>query len=175
MTCLTGCASLWKMEDEPANSEALEERLEREEHSVRRSLLEMMLRVLDMNPRGLNGFDEDQMNELKEFVIKFSKYVAICAALTMEPFLGVPIWLVSQTFQMVVLAWEQRVMSPVHVVNSDTSCTICFEGFEVEEEEKRGQAQALGCGHIYHKKCILDWLERNLSCPLCRFQVSDAF
>lgn len=42
-------------------------------------------------------------------------------------------------------------------------CTICFEAFTGSEVLAR-----LGCGHKFHEDCIVDWLERQLSCPVCR-------
>ena len=26
----------------------------------------------------------------------------------------------------------------------------------------------LSCNHYFHKKCILEWFEKNSSCPICR-------
>lgn len=148
--------------------------LEREENSIRSSLLVMILRLLHMTPRGdLNGFDEYQMNEIKEFESLYLKYNAICAALpNKEPFVGVPRALVNKILKIVDLAWEQRVMRVVSAAKPDASCAVCLEGFEAEEEE-RGHAQALGCGHIYHKRCIVEWITENDSCPLCRFKVPE--
>ena len=40
-------------------------------------------------------------------------------------------------------------------------CVIC-------QEEKRGQWRALPCAHVFHDKCVKDWLEQNPSCPVCR-------
>lgn len=42
-------------------------------------------------------------------------------------------------------------------------CLICREVF-VEGDE----ALRLPCRHLYHKPCLLQWLERKASCPLCR-------
>lgn len=58
-------------------------------------------------------------------------------------------------------------------------CSICLD--EIEELEpgentylvenitkKYKNAKALVCGHIYHKKCINEWMKTNPSCPYCR-------
>lgn len=58
-------------------------------------------------------------------------------------------------------------------------CSICLD--EIEEIEpgentylvenitkKYKNAKSLVCGHIYHKKCINDWMKTNPSCPYCR-------
>ena len=44
-------------------------------------------------------------------------------------------------------------------------CSICLENFEPAEEIVM---LPCGCFQPYHSKCILSWLEKNISCPLCR-------
>lgn len=44
------------------------------------------------------------------------------------------------------------------------SCAICCEDFELKEKVKQ-----LPCKHLYHEACVLPWLERHNSCPVCRF------
>lgn len=53
-----------------------------------------------------------------------------------------------------------------HKKNDDDSvvgeCSVCFESFNATTSKK------LPCGHTYHNDCVLSWLKRNPSCPLCR-------
>ncbi|XP_023006826.1 E3 ubiquitin-protein ligase RNF126-like [Cucurbita maxima] len=42
-------------------------------------------------------------------------------------------------------------------------CSVCCEALKGEEEVSR-----IPCGHVYHKFCILKWLQMSNSCPLCR-------
>ncbi|XP_023006824.1 RING-H2 finger protein ATL16-like [Cucurbita maxima] len=42
-------------------------------------------------------------------------------------------------------------------------CSVCCEALRGEEEVSR-----IPCGHVYHKCCILKWLQISNSCPLCR-------
>ncbi|XP_054816953.1 probable E3 ubiquitin-protein ligase RHG1A [Prosopis cineraria] len=49
---------------------------------------------------------------------------------------------------------------------SNNDCSICLEGFEVDEE-----AVLMPCSHLFHKICIVNWLQRKHFCPLCRFQL----
>ncbi|KAK2641070.1 hypothetical protein Ddye_022833 [Dipteronia dyeriana] len=42
-------------------------------------------------------------------------------------------------------------------------CGVC------QEDMQRGDdARAMDCMHVFHHDCILHWLHRNNTCPLCR-------
>ncbi|XP_031490996.1 E3 ubiquitin-protein ligase RING1-like [Nymphaea colorata] len=45
-------------------------------------------------------------------------------------------------------------------------CIICQDEFG-----KEGSLAAMPCDHEFHEKCIVGWLERAHSCPLCRFRL----
>jgi hypothetical protein len=45
-------------------------------------------------------------------------------------------------------------------------CAICLEVFNQESKVNK-----LKCGHIYHKKCIIEWLSKDYSCPNCRIKL----
>lgn len=51
---------------------------------------------------------------------------------------------------------------------SQPSCPICSEEFFVG-----GSAQKLPCTHLFHRSCILPWLELKQNCPICRKEISD--
>ncbi|CAK7344676.1 unnamed protein product, partial [Dovyalis caffra] len=48
-----------------------------------------------------------------------------------------------------------------------TSCVVCLE------EIKQGQwcRNLVGCGHVFHRKCVDAWLVKVSACPICRRQV----
>ncbi|GMQ00649.1 hypothetical protein CsSME_00047648 [Camellia sinensis var. sinensis] len=46
------------------------------------------------------------------------------------------------------------------------SCSICKDEFE-----KNDQVNPLPCDHVFHHNCILPWLNRSNSCPLCRYKL----
>ncbi|KAF3778302.1 E3 ubiquitin-protein ligase [Nymphaea thermarum] len=45
-------------------------------------------------------------------------------------------------------------------------CVICQDEFG-----KEGSLAAMPCDHEFHERCIVGWLERAHSCPLCRCHV----
>ncbi|KAD6453597.1 hypothetical protein E3N88_08302 [Mikania micrantha] len=49
----------------------------------------------------------------------------------------------------------------------ETNCVICLENFKNKEE---GRELPI-CKHVFHIKCIDEWLIRQGSCPICRQNV----
>ncbi|KAL1538345.1 RING-type E3 ubiquitin transferase [Salvia divinorum] len=45
-------------------------------------------------------------------------------------------------------------------------CSICLEEIETGD-----MALKMPCAHVFHGECIVLWLRRSLSCPLCRRQI----
>ncbi|KAL6518625.1 hypothetical protein OROGR_019127 [Orobanche gracilis] len=53
------------------------------------------------------------------------------------------------------------------ILASDLSqCAVCTDTFALD-----GEAKQMPCKHIYHKDCILPWLELHNSCPICRYEL----
>lgn len=46
-------------------------------------------------------------------------------------------------------------------------CCVCYE----ELNGGREKLSTIRCGHVYHTSCILTWVQRSNSCPLCRREI----
>nr|XP_023016091.1 E3 ubiquitin-protein ligase RNF181-like [Leptinotarsa decemlineata] len=56
---------------------------------------------------------------------------------------------------------------PTEKITSEGSkCPICLK-----EHPKGESVKKLPCGHLYHKDCILPWLSKTNSCPVCRHEL----
>ncbi|GAA0148171.1 hypothetical protein LIER_07690 [Lithospermum erythrorhizon] len=51
-------------------------------------------------------------------------------------------------------------------LKESNSCSICMEDFGLGS-----LADKLPCKHLFHKSCIVEWLNRSNTCPLCRFKL----
>ena len=56
---------------------------------------------------------------------------------------------------------QQSKLRQIYFLNS--SCPTCLESFS-----QSCHIFSTPCGHIFHKNCILRWLEGQASCPQCR-------
>lgn len=45
-------------------------------------------------------------------------------------------------------------------------CIICLENII-----KGDEVTIIECGHLYHKRCLLEWFEKKKICPKCDFLV----
>ena len=64
-------------------------------------------------------------------------------------------------------------MLPVVTITADDmadeankECCICLE-----EHAIGNKATRLPCGHLFHKPCIDSWINKNCTCPVCRYEL----
>ena len=50
---------------------------------------------------------------------------------------------------------------------NNNNCVICLSEFQIGE-----RIAALPCLHVFHYDCIKNWLINELSCPVCKFEVT---
>ncbi|XP_045205873.1 uncharacterized protein LOC123558059 [Mercenaria mercenaria] len=48
----------------------------------------------------------------------------------------------------------------------EETCSICISEYKTADN-----VQMLQCRHEFHKECLLEWLKRNATCPICRQDV----
>lgn len=65
---------------------------------------------------------------------------------------------VVQTLTVVVISTEQA--------DKGVKCPVCLLEFEEQETVRQ-----MPCKHIFHSGCILPWLGKTNSCPLCRLEL----
>lgn len=58
---------------------------------------------------------------------------------------------------------KKNKISSDDISESDKICSICLEDFSQEKE-----IIILDCKHIYHNDCIIEWIYKDTTCPLCR-------
>mmetsp|Transcript_34544 Transcript_34544/g.39126 ORF Transcript_34544/g.39126 Transcript_34544/m.39126 type:complete len:194 (-) Transcript_34544:249-830(-) len=51
-------------------------------------------------------------------------------------------------------------------VSNEELCPLCHE--EYSQANNDASLCMLGCEHVFHEKCLLDWLYINPTCPICR-------
>lgn len=54
------------------------------------------------------------------------------------------------------------------MVCSQPSCPICSEDFDLGLDAFR-----LPCSHLFHRDCVMPWLDMKQNCPICRAELSD--
>lgn len=66
--------------------------------------------------------------------------------------------------------WAIRALPTVQIsarhLNGEGKCPVCQEKFQL-----RSGARQMPCDHIFHSDCIVPWLERHNTCPVCRFEL----
>lgn len=61
--------------------------------------------------------------------------------------------------------FDPKTMIYLHHI-SQSCCDICM--MDYEPDDKISESKNSGCDHIFHKDCILDWMQKKHTCPCCR-------
>lgn len=61
---------------------------------------------------------------------------------------------------------EVTVSADMMQVDGGAQCAVCMDDFLLGASAKQ-----LPCKHVFHKDCILPWLDLHSSCPVCRFEL----
>ena len=84
---------------------------------------------------------------------------------------GIP-WMMAQwkTYQSASFFLIESQETSVLIESADSSskedCSICYD------DPDQTMVHLPSCKHLYHRKCILSWLQSHLSCPMCRQTVT---
>ncbi|KAK9947833.1 hypothetical protein M0R45_003434 [Rubus argutus] len=58
----------------------------------------------------------------------------------------------------------EKMPTAMATTDDDDVCSICLVGFH----SGAGTPKQPPCGHVHHQICLVTWLCRSKSCPLCR-------
>lgn len=67
------------------------------------------------------------------------------------------------------LKYKNMITSTAENIHKKHTCPICISNFDVGES-----VITLVCDHIFHEKCISEWLKVKKNCPLCRKTVKNS-
>ena len=68
----------------------------------------------------------------------------------------------TEVSQRVVEKIKSNTVDP-NIVAKGSCCSICLDDFDETRD-----IVYLDCQHIYHEDCIIEWINKDPSCPLCR-------
>ena len=51
--------------------------------------------------------------------------------------------------------------------DNNNNCVVCLSEFQIGDI-----ISALPCCHVFHTECVKNWLKNELSCPVCKFEVT---
>ncbi|ESQ38243.1 hypothetical protein EUTSA_v10029142mg [Eutrema salsugineum] len=46
-------------------------------------------------------------------------------------------------------------------------CSICLDNLSYSNPKKHGVPTRMTCSHVFHARCLSEWLQRKNTCPLC--------
>jgi hypothetical protein len=59
-----------------------------------------------------------------------------------------------------------KVTSDDLLEETNKECVVCLD-----DQRLGTMACKLPCGHLFHKKCVTEWLQKKCTCPVCRYEL----
>ena len=121
---------------------------------------ETLLTALDEHEASLNGL----MNDLFVYLSELFYHLAEVRQQARDQRILIRRLL---NMKQVEMAADQHLLpARVSDISEDEFCPICRGEFNTENSA--AVVKLRECRHMYHKKCIKPWIQRNAVCPLCR-------
>lgn len=54
-------------------------------------------------------------------------------------------------------------------IRAEEACPVCHEEFVAAEK-----VTEMPCSHCFHRSCLMRWLEKQNTCPLCRLELPNS-
>ena len=51
--------------------------------------------------------------------------------------------------------------------DNNNNCVICMCDFEINDK-----ISTLPCAHVFHTECIISWIKKETTCPICKFEIT---
>lgn len=61
-----------------------------------------------------------------------------------------------------------RTYQYISVPQNNNNCPICLQQIQVREDISIID----NCSHEFHHMCLINWLNRNRTCPICRYELN---
>ena len=78
---------------------------------------------------------------------------------------------VSEPSDMEVMGMCPICLEPLAETNPEDPSEDLREDLREELTEEPHTAIKLKCGHVFHRGCLQEWLQKNMTCPICRTPV----
>ena len=59
-------------------------------------------------------------------------------------------------------------IKPISPCAHGIDCSICYEGIDVRD---RPAYMLAPCDHIFHRDCLVQWMDVKMECPICRTEL----
>ncbi|GAB2291289.1 hypothetical protein Dimus_025548 [Dionaea muscipula] len=111
---------------------------------------------------------EEEEEEFDDVVRVLRSWRGVDRTYPVEPLCnGLPVGLILVEPKLEMATFDQLQGKLILGLGVDDGCAICLDGFGFDDGVKVVRTE---CGHVFHNKCIFNWLILNSkqSCPLCR-------